>query len=300
MKLPTFMILGAAKAGTTSLAYYLGQHPDICMSLPKEPWFFESEYEKGAAFYFENYFRHYKGELHVGEARHRNLYLGYVPQRIKETLEDPYFIVICRNPVDRAISHYMHNWARIKNIAPFEKEIEINLKRLKTGPYFMDKNDAVKYLQFLEPDLKNGTINDQSYIDTGYYAEQIERYIKIFGRNRIKIIFSDDLLNHTSRTVNDIFTFLGLNIYHVDIMQVNKQVHWFIPLIYKYIAMFPCIKLIPVRWRYRTKVLIGKSIKMKPMIEQQTKEFLVEHFKPHNKKLEELTGRDLSSWNVLK
>lgn len=293
------MILGAAKSGTTSLAFYLRQHPSICMSSPKEPFFFEAEYEKGVEFYFENYFRHYKGEVHVGEARHRNLYLGYVPQRIKNTLDDPYFVVICRNPVERAISHFLYNYARKKEKASFETEIEGNLKRLETGPLFLDESEAVLYAKILEFDKKYGTI-DQSYLDSGYYAEQIQRYIDLFGKNRIKIIFSEDLLLQTRRTVSEIFSFLNVNDQQIDTSQINKHVHRVVPVIYRFIGTIPGVKYLPENWRYKTKEFIGNSIKTKsPVISFQTKKFLVEHFKPHNKKLEELTGRDLSHWDLI-
>jgi Sulfotransferase domain len=299
MKLPTVMILGAAKAGTTSLAYYLSQHPDICMSSPKEPFFFEAEYEKGVKFYIENYFSHYKGEVHIGEARHRNLYLGYVPERIKNTLNDPRFIVICRNPTERAISHYLYNYARKTQKVSFEEEIEVNLKRLEKGPYYLDESEAVLYAEILEADKINGTI-DQSYLDSGYYAEQIERYIDLFGKARIKIIFSEDLLHHTQRTVNEIFCFLNISEKIIDTAQVNKRVNSLVPAIYRFIGNIPGVKYFPAAWRYKTKAIIGKNIKMRsPVISYKTKEYLVEHFKQHNKNLEELTGRDLSHWNEI-
>ena len=66
MNRPTFFLLGASKAGTTSLHYYLAQHPDILMSDPKEPAFFRLEYERGPDWYWRTYFRRYAGQL-----RHR-------------------------------------------------------------------------------------------------------------------------------------------------------------------------------------------------------------------------------------
>ena len=72
----------AAEAGTTSLYYYLSQHPDICMSHPKEPMYFWAEYESGSDFYLGKYFKHWNGQSHVGEASHRNLFFPFVPSRI--------------------------------------------------------------------------------------------------------------------------------------------------------------------------------------------------------------------------
>ncbi len=79
---PSFFVLGAAKCGTTSLHDYLAQHSDICMSSPKEPFYFEAEQLRGAGWYRSRYFAHWRGEPIVGESRHRNLYLPWVPERI--------------------------------------------------------------------------------------------------------------------------------------------------------------------------------------------------------------------------
>ena len=62
MKLPNFFLIGTAKAGTTSVHYYLSQHPDVLMSDPKEPLFFQIEYERGLDYYLSTYFRNYAGQ----------------------------------------------------------------------------------------------------------------------------------------------------------------------------------------------------------------------------------------------
>ena len=94
-----FFVLGAAKCGTTSLYYYLNQHPDILMSTPKETLFFEKEYHKGVEYFLNKHFPNYKGEAFLGEGRHRNLYLPYVPERIAASYSDAKLIVILRKGV---------------------------------------------------------------------------------------------------------------------------------------------------------------------------------------------------------
>lgn len=106
-RLPSFFILGAAKCGTTSLHAYLGQHPDVCVSDPKEPFFFEAEFDRGATYYFNRYFSHWAGERIVGEARHRNLYMPYIPERILRFNPRARLIICVRNPTERAISHWL-------------------------------------------------------------------------------------------------------------------------------------------------------------------------------------------------
>lgn len=112
MRLPSFMVLGAGKAGTTSLYYYLAQHPEVFMCSPKEPPFFQTEYELGAEYYWRTHFRGYRGQRHAGEAAHHNLHRPYVTERIAATVPDASFIVLCRNPIERALSAYWHNVTR--------------------------------------------------------------------------------------------------------------------------------------------------------------------------------------------
>jgi hypothetical protein len=101
---PNFFILGSAKCGSTTLYEHLGQHPDVFFSTPKEPIFFEAEYEKGFDYYWDTYFAAWDGQAAIGEARHRNLFLPYVAPRVHAACPDARLIVIVRNPVDRAYS----------------------------------------------------------------------------------------------------------------------------------------------------------------------------------------------------
>ena len=104
--LPTFIIPGAAKSGSTSLYHNLCQHPDILMSSNKEPNFFLLHWGKDITFY-QQFFSHYSGEKAIGEAT-----VGYmpdtrVPARIYSVLPNVKLIFTLRNPVSRAVSHYV-------------------------------------------------------------------------------------------------------------------------------------------------------------------------------------------------
>lgn len=131
------MIIGAPKCGTTSLAAWLGGHPEIIMSNPKEPKFWECEYQNGMDWYIETYFkdglsRAFKGKATVfGEARVYNFAITYVPQRVIREFNpaNTRIILMTRNPVERFISDYW-NW---RNMRPgrepltIEKAFEANL-----------------------------------------------------------------------------------------------------------------------------------------------------------------------------
>ncbi len=114
MAFPSFFVVGAAKSGTTSLHVYLDQHPDIFMSKPKEPFFFEAEYDRGPEYYYRRYFGGWDGQREVGESRHRNLYFPYIPARIHQYNPEALILAILRNPAERAISHWWHWYARGK------------------------------------------------------------------------------------------------------------------------------------------------------------------------------------------
>lgn len=141
------MLLGAAKAGTTALYYYLKQHPDILMSYPPSPIFIEAEFGRGAEYYWSTYFKGYRGQKAVGEAGHHQLGLSF--HRIRRLLPDAKFILICREPAERAFSHYWYLHSRLEEKLSFEDAIERNLRRLATGPLFEDEAEADLYAKGL-------------------------------------------------------------------------------------------------------------------------------------------------------
>jgi len=98
MKRPDFVILGAAKCGTTSLYAYLGQHPDVFLSCTSpstdETFFFETEYERGWQYYWDRYCQGWNGEKVVGASRAFNLLLPFVTSRIRESLPKARLIAV--------------------------------------------------------------------------------------------------------------------------------------------------------------------------------------------------------------
>ena len=111
-KLPNLFILGAAKAGTTSLYHYLKQHPQIYLSSIKEPHFFDDDenFAKGLNNYVKQYFRNSEMYPITGEATPYIQNGIKVASRINQAYSNnpPKFVIILRDPVKRAWSHYMH------------------------------------------------------------------------------------------------------------------------------------------------------------------------------------------------
>lgn len=222
-RMPSFFLLGAAKSGTTSLHVYLGQHPAICMSNPKEPFFFEAEYELGPTFYFNRYFSHWDGEPVVGESRHRNLYLPYIPQRINEFNPSARFVVILRNPVERAISHWWHWYSRNLESLPLHEALLVDLNRVRSGYRLEEANEREIYTRTL---AEQGKGCYRTYIDTGYYADQLSRYISMFGRDRLCVVRFEEFVRDPEQVVCKVFEFLGVDSSHaasVEYRVVNKS-----------------------------------------------------------------------------
>src|SRR5438045_1184872 len=168
-KLPNFFIVGAPKAGTTSLYHYLKNHPEVFMSPIKEPNYFSYEEtvkqnlyhkEKGVGT-FEEYAElfvsangHHKA---VGEASVSYLFYSSVPEKIKELIPDAKIIMSLRNPVERGTSHYFMEH--------------------KLGYVSESLDDIV----FRKSKHKHAHLYYQQFVELGLYYQQVKRYIDIFG-----------------------------------------------------------------------------------------------------------------------
>lgn len=299
MDRPTFMVLGAAKAGTTSLHYYLSQHPEVFVSDPKEPPFFQVEYEKGIGYYWKTYYRAYSGQRHAGEAGHQNLRLPYVTRRIAESVPDARFYVICRNPVERALSAYWYTFTRGWEHRTFEEALEENLQRMERGPLFEDESEAQLYADGLVAAGSAGQIQHAGYVDSGYYARHIERFASVFGLERIKVLFFEDLVRDPVSTMHEVFAFLDLAPISIpDPSAQNRPVSPLLQRFFRRVAATPVTRRFPQSWRARAKRSLGVLFpSSKPQMTPETRRMLIEHFRPHNVHLSHLTGRNLDHWN---
>jgi hypothetical protein len=291
--MPTYLILGAAKAGTTSLHWYLSQHPEIFMSVPKEPAFFRLEYERGTAYYEAQYFKGWSGEKEVGEAAQRNLFLPYVPKRIAETLPDAKLIVMVRNPVERAFSHYCYDYQRGAYEMSFEEAIKKDLNRLDVGPFF---NKPDEYAHAIDKHMRISEY--PTVLDSSYYYEQIERYLQFYNRERMLIILFEDFISNTQESIDEVLNFLEVPSMPIeDLSPQNRQISKVAHTFFRMFGSIPGIDLFPRTWRdYVKRFIKSKSVVNKPQMSDQTREWLVEHYQPHNRKLENITGWDLSFW----
>ena len=208
--LPDFVIIGAQKSGTTSLYDFLIRNSAIAPALKKEPNYFVLRYSFGKLWYRSNFpinlSRHYfykktNQRLLSGEATPTYLFYPVVPGRMREILPDAKLIVILRNPVDRAYSHYHYSLSRNREILSFEKAIKLEEERLARG-----KERLIR-----DPFSCDNHYNHYSYLRKGIYADQLENWFRHYNRKQFLILTTDDLCKNPQQTLDQIFDFLGVS-----------------------------------------------------------------------------------------
>ena len=295
---PNFLILGAAKCGTTSLHYYVDQHPQVYMSEPKEPRFFEMEYSKGVDFYWNTYFGDWSGEPAVGEASPRNLYLPYVPERIRKELPEARLVAILRNPVERALSGWWMAYSLGLEKLSFEDAIRSNMQLLESGFSFGGEEgeslwrDAIIWGETPRP------VRYRSYLDIGYYAVQLRRYLRLFPRSQMKILFFEDLCKDPQSLTASIWDFVGVE---ADYRLPDTSPRMVatpragLPLL-RIARATQTRRLIP-KFLRRLAARLFAELGRKPKIDPALREWLVAHYYEHNRELEQIVERDLSHWD---
>ena len=301
MNVPNFFLLGVSKAGTTSLHHYLSQHPDVVMSEPKEPLFFRAEYQRGLDHYWSTYFRHYRGQKVAGDGAPQNIYLPFVARRIRASAPTARLAVICRDPVERALAAYWHNASRGLEERSFDEAIAHNMERLDRGLRFETEGEAERYAELA---LKGyGYLGREFgfYVDPGYYAEHIERYWTLFGKDRLKILFFEDLQRDAAKVVKQLLDFLDLEPAELrDTRIQNPATSKTAAKVFGFAGNLPGMSKISPQLRRQVKESLGRflrgGMRTKPEISAASRKQLGEHFQSHNQRLAEITGRDLSHW----
>ena len=212
-----FMIVGGQKCGTTSMHNWLGQHPNITMSYPKEPKFFEIDYYKGPQWYEDTHFTEHwiKGpdDFH-GEARVQNILVGYVPDRIEEYDPNTKIVMMIRNPVDRFVSA----WNHFRVMRP-GREIRTLQHAVYEGIHDFDMNCFKSEELFAgNLDPKGGPYGGR-YLEHGMWVDLIRR----FERFDTHIIVMEDLARHPKIVYEKLLDFLGAKHYEPEFNRLNSK-----------------------------------------------------------------------------
>jgi hypothetical protein len=220
---PNFFIVGAPKAGSTALAHFLSQHPEACMSVPKEPHFFDAHYERGLDFY-ERCFPSL-GPRHsaLGEATPSYLMVPYVPSRLAKYHSAARIILLLRDPVERAFSSWWMLFARGMEPLAFEEALTAEVQQ---GGLF-EREDFEDLWKLQVRSIHSGdALPIRTYLEGGMYAKHLRRYLDFFPRQNIHVVFSSRLRSDPKGVMRDLCRFLDISesFPEMDFRPINQAV----------------------------------------------------------------------------
>ncbi|MDH3379333.1 MAG: sulfotransferase [Gammaproteobacteria bacterium] len=301
-RLPDFLLVGAAKSATSSLYFYLDQHPQIAMASQKESWFFS--YYKNPPDYaspgvlsdvvseLDTYLRLYDGAetnqilgdacpsyLYTYEDTIRNIRQLYS----NEALEKLKIIISLREPVSRAYSQFYTFKRKVQEPLAFDQAIQqgtINQRLREKWNIFYD------------------------YIGFGMYAKQVEAFQQAFGKERVHVLLYEDIHTDIQKTCRGIYDFLGVDPeiivddrHKYNAISGEPKLKWVVAGMFSKNRFKRKISaLIPERLRMRIIFIIFKILLKREAMGVNTRRQVAEYFREDIVKLEKLIGRDLSGW----
>lgn len=274
-KLPTFLIVGASKCGTTSLAAYLSAHPHVFMCRPKEPSFFSHRWSRGLAWY-EGLFAEAAGFRAVGEASvsySKAPLVPDVPSRIASILPDVRIVYLVRHPIERIRSDFRD--------------------RVHRGVETAGR-------------LREALGREPIYLQTTRYGYQLDRYLEHFDRDRILVLPTDRLRNERACMVAQVLDFIGLD---GDVLPPNLEAElnkgdekarvagWAEGPRAVWRRMAPVTRKIPRRWRERLHARLSRpmdpqALEVPPELERE----IWQELQPDLERLRAIVGPDFDLW----
>lgn len=302
MAMPNFLLIGTMKAGTTSLYYYLKQHPQVYMSPVKAPDFFTLEgreldfngpegrahinrwISENKATSIEEYralFRGVSTETAIGEATPVYLYSPEALSRIKHHIPEAKLIAVLRNPADRAYSAFLHC--------------------VRDGREPLDFTQA---LQAEEERIRNHWEYIWHYKNMGFYYPQLERCYEMFEKEQIRIYLYGDLKEDPVGVAQDIFRYLEVD----DAFAPNISREYNVAGVPKRRALHRLVNMSsPVKTLAKAILPqeLGREMKRRvqhmsltkaPPLRPEVRRGLIETYRQDILQLQDLIRRDLSEW----
>lgn len=206
--LPDFVIIGAMKCGTTSLYDYLAMHPEVAPATEKEIHFFDNNFEKGLAWYCDHFpprMRRWWARMNgrrliTGEASPYYMFHPQAPNRMHEVIPRTLLIVLLRNPIERAYSHYQHQIRQGREKETFEDAIRLETKRLSHDLTMMEKDEY--YVGFHHQHF--------SYLARGVYVDQLLAFERYYPKGQTLILQTENLFQNPDAVYGKTLEFLGL------------------------------------------------------------------------------------------
>jgi hypothetical protein len=197
---PTFLIIGAMKAGTTSLHEYLVQHPQVGAPATKEIHYFSLHADRPLSWYRSHF--PLRGRCqHVGEATPYYLFHPRCPAAIQAQLPDVKLIVLLRDPVARTYSH--HNHARVLGLE------DLDLKPALESEAARLAGEEARLLA--DPGYYSFNHHHRAYLSRSMYALQLDRWYRHFPRDQFLVLASEDLFTNPGPTLHRVQAWLGLD-----------------------------------------------------------------------------------------
>ncbi|MGF1492955.1 MAG: tetratricopeptide repeat protein [Microcoleaceae cyanobacterium] len=186
-----FVILGTQKGGTTSLHQYLSYHPQVILPIVKEIGFWGRYYQHGLKWYLSQFPQKLpRRSAWVGETTPDYLDHQGTAHRLRRHFPDVKLIVLLRNPVDRAISHY-HHWIRTqRDFRPLKAAIMSDLEQLQNSNSFWNQV--------------------HNYVARGVYIQFLREWMSVFPKEQFLILKSEDFYRNPRRGMNQVFQFLEI------------------------------------------------------------------------------------------
>jgi hypothetical protein len=284
-----FIGIGAQRCGTTSLAKAMGQHPQICMSQPKEVRYFnlKTSYSSNATenknYYkdlnwYEKHFLHCGADCLKGEFSALYLLDKSAPKRIYDLFPNAKLIVSFRNPVDRAYSQYR----------------------------------LLKYYGNEETRDFDAVVREEAeYIERGLYYKQLKRYLRYFDMKQIFVVFFEEFIANPNRVMQRLFSFLNVDETFLpeELIKKSNQARKTRSIHFMRFSEFMTQFLVEMRMSSFIDFL--KTIGVNKLVQKinstdvsysamknNTREFLQAQFINDIKSLEKLLKRDLSCWKI--
>ena len=260
-----FFVVGGMRCGTTSLWNNLKDHPEIFVTKIKETEYFSSKNMMSEKSYFDLF--KIENEKIAGECSTIYLRDPISSKLIKENFPNAKIIIILRDPTERALSHYLSYYIKNEKF-DIANEINVNIKKF-------EKNDFKNVLTF------------------GTYSEQIQRFIDLFGKNNVKIIYFENYIQDFHKTILDVFKFLDVS---TDItIEKYKENDFFEPRrrVIK-ILRNPIIrnigKIVNEETRDKYYKKFREKSNKKPKLNKNERNILREFYKDEIEKVEKITG----------
>lgn len=271
-RLPSFIVIGAMKSGTTSIHAYLAAHPQVFMTEIKEPHFFDWEWERGLDWY-RAMFEDAGPALARGEASATyttSRRTALIAERMRDLIPDARFVYLLRNPVERIRSHYAFRVLYFDEQRPIEQAVH----------------------------------EDDRYLRASRYADHLEAFHTSYPRDRFLLLTSEELRHDRAATMRRAFTFIGVDpdapieameTEHFRTREVRKPRPWARRALA--IAHRTPIHFLPGAWNLRLYRAMWQPIRSsKSVLDADLEQWLWDQLAPQVERLRDLTDQPLTLW----